>query len=366
MSDHARLAPSACSRWVTCPGSLQLSEALTSLYPPKDSPAAARGTYLHDLAEKVCTGELGLGELPDDVTQEEIDGLALYQATVLDRAATGAKVEYEVKLRNPSWHPQIWGTADCLIYDGTTLELIDLKTGYYDVDPVENYQLICYAMLALGYYKITPDTIVLTIVQPRAAIPVKSWTTSLSELMLFGTEIKHGANLALSPEGSTIFRPGKAQCQWCPAAGECKAQLKSQAISDFMEDTPPLNIISDEQMAELLDGLDEVDQFISALRAKSLERAMSGRQIPGYKVVPRKTNRRWSDPKEVLQRLASAQLPSSFYIEEKLKSFTQVLKHPEARTLVEDLVVKPQGEPQLVPLSDPRDSYDPNDDFRDE
>jgi hypothetical protein len=44
---HAKLSPSGAERWMTCPGSIVLSEGM----PNPDSTFAAEGTKAHELAE---------------------------------------------------------------------------------------------------------------------------------------------------------------------------------------------------------------------------------------------------------------------------------------------------------------------------
>ena len=59
---HAFASPSDSKRWMTCHGSLNLEKKLKdkNLIPAYDegSPAAAEGTRLHEVAEKVLSGEI--------------------------------------------------------------------------------------------------------------------------------------------------------------------------------------------------------------------------------------------------------------------------------------------------------------------
>ncbi len=50
---HARLSPSAAERWMTCPGSVKLSEAIQD----RESQYAAEGTAAHELAEHILRGQ---------------------------------------------------------------------------------------------------------------------------------------------------------------------------------------------------------------------------------------------------------------------------------------------------------------------
>ena len=52
--EHARLSPSAASRWISCPASVRLLEGLEQA---PSSPYAAEGTKAHALAELRLAGE---------------------------------------------------------------------------------------------------------------------------------------------------------------------------------------------------------------------------------------------------------------------------------------------------------------------
>jgi hypothetical protein len=368
--DHAKLAPSAATRWVACPGSIALVD---QMYEEGElvntgSPAADRGSQLHDLAYKYMMGEIALGDLDDD--EEAQDCLAGYERVIQDfeDLLGEGKTHFEVKLRSNKWHRDIWGTADCVMRDADdeTLVILDLKTGYNPVDPTDNYQLLCYASLALGHFRIRPEKIILAIYQTNGPAPgLKTWETDLHTLEMYAGEIRQAAKLALSPQGMHIYRPGLDQCKWCPAGGRCSARAQSEAISDFFDQPAPSALMSDEQVADMLAKVDEVDAFISDLRKMAFQRAMDGHEYPGFKLVERRTQRRWSDPDKVIAALKKAKVPKTIYLEEKLMSFTKVLKDDKAAKVVGKFVVKPAGELQLVPDSDPRDPAEPGHEFRD-
>ena len=49
MAGHAKLSPSSAERWMTCPGSVALSEG----YADRSSAVADEGTAAHELAERI-------------------------------------------------------------------------------------------------------------------------------------------------------------------------------------------------------------------------------------------------------------------------------------------------------------------------
>lgn len=57
---HAKLSPSAAERWMTCPGSVVLSEGM----PQRTSEFAEEGTLAHALAEMLLTKQPGTMDTP--------------------------------------------------------------------------------------------------------------------------------------------------------------------------------------------------------------------------------------------------------------------------------------------------------------
>jgi len=140
-------------RWVACPASPRLCAGLTG----HTSPAAAEGSYAHDMAEKFVAGQLGANAyqaLPEEMREaiwmynETIDADREPQSVLLlERELDGLK---EV-------HPDGGGTADAILWNPKSriLRVYDFKYGkghYVDVEG--NYQLQTYALgavVTLGY-----------------------------------------------------------------------------------------------------------------------------------------------------------------------------------------------------------------------
>lgn len=363
---HAKLSPSAASRWIRCPGSIDLSKQVIEKYGKRESSDAANwGTMVHDLTHQVWNKDISLSEIDDDEARKIV---ADYLECILHyQERLDIIPDLEVELRAPRWIRHIWGTVDCVLASDDTLVILDLKTGYYPVQAEENFQLLCYAALAREYYGIDPDEIIIGIYQPRArdGMPaLRTWDINRQDLNLYAWEIKHAAEIALSDAGKLTFHPGAIQCQWCPAAGHCAEQARTQAILDFFNESPSVSLLSAEKIGDLLDQLPEVDTFISQLKAAALDRAMSDKKIPGYKVVASATRRKWRDEAEAEAALRKLRLPVFSFMDKKLKPFTQVAKIPKAKAIIDSLLVQPPGKPALVPESDPRANYNPADDFK--
>lgn len=367
-NQHATLPPSSSSRWILCPGSVQLEAKLKAKYgEPESSPAAELGTHLHELAAQVLNEEIGLLDISDENHRELVQGYVDQVAVYEQRLKSRAKVE--VKVEAPRWTSYVWGTIDCLVYDGDTMVIMDLKTGYGPVQAKENTQLLCYAALAREHLKINPSQIILAIWQPRANdddLALREWELSGFDLDRYAAEIKHAAQYAMSPEGKLAYYPGEVQCRWCSAAGFCKKRARTEAVLAFFDDHEPVDTLDLDETIELLAMVDDVDVFISQLRAAGLRRAMAGEDLVHWKLVRSRTNRRITDPVALEEELRRKRvLVRDFREPAKLKSFTKLLKHPKAGPIVKQYLEAPEGKPVLAPVSDPREAIRPGDEFLD-
>ena len=66
----------------------------------------------------------------------------------------------------------------------------------------------------------------------------------------------------------------------------------------------PLHL-SDEQLAEILDNADVIETWLTAVRGLAYSMISDGRDVPGWKLVPKRAIRKWKDERIVKQRLAS-------------------------------------------------------------
>ena len=253
---HATLSPSSLGAIEKCPGR---PAAIATLGPDRqtgDSPAAARGTLLHDLAVKCVTdpGAYIAGRMVGalfplstgayELTQD--DALAVQMAVTYyqDREQLyGAPGQYEVKVYpgaaahldsfNPStgvydrapvdYSEVCYGTADAVFQGAGVLEVVDLKFGRILV-PENSLQLVAYALGALKDIELTPETAVqrvrTTIVQPGGVgqrIRTKEWT--LDEMMEQALRLGRVCEAALAKAPVRI--PGEAQCRFCEFKPRC-------------------------------------------------------------------------------------------------------------------------------------------------
>lgn len=222
MAGHAKLSPSSAERWMTCPGSVALSEG----YADSSSAAADEGTAAHELAERILLGAKG-DELVGlraqngiEWTAEMLQDVLRYTQSVQALAgAVGDALMVEQRLPISEWTGEAGahGTADAVILAGTELIVADLKFGRgVVVDADENKQLRIYALAALREFEFVGgpfETVRIIISQPRLGA-WSEWTCTVAELEAFGDEVKAahtGSNsrrtalVNSAPNANTLF-----------------------------------------------------------------------------------------------------------------------------------------------------------------
>lgn len=310
MSTHAKLSPSGSARWLSCPGSIWLTEQA----PPQKSTAAAdEGTDAHEWAAKILLG--------GDDFDCPYAGLDIYVNRV--RAAAERKdarlwIEERVYLTE-----DIHGTPDACVYFKKELDIFDLKYGYNKVEALDNTQMIIYAGAAIKTYDLSPTKITLHIVQPRAG-GVRSCTMTRK---LFDARLKSileaASNLLKNPES-----PRKAgdHCQYCPAATICperkkEAQLMAEvAFRDVKE-------VDEETMLWAIENKKRIIEWFESMNTYALEKPPTG-----YAVVQGQGRRVWRTDVEVPTVLKAMTLAEAEKAGYKLDDLT--VKKPGPLTLV--------------------------------
>jgi len=205
---HAKLSPSAADRWMTCPGSVVLSEGM----PEKSSTFAEEGTCAHALGEACLLNALptaafiGLPFEYEDhgvkktviIQQEMADAVQVYvddvNATV--DANEGAVLHVEERVHVSK---EVHGTADATVWAPVLAELFVKDYKHGAGVPVEidgNLQLKIYALAALLTFKYPARRVTATIVQPRCPHsdgPVRSVTYDVVELLDFHADLVDAA-----------------------------------------------------------------------------------------------------------------------------------------------------------------------------
>lgn len=367
---HAKLSASGSKKWLNCPGSIQLE----SQFPDTTSEYAAEGTTAHALGEAKInlamkkTSRIGYHKQVEklDVSedmQEYTDG---YRDFVLERynaalqRSKDAILAVERRLDFSTWVPGGFDTGDAVIISTGALEIIDLKYGQVvPVSAENNSQLRLYALGAIDYYDYLYgiDTVTMTIYQPRID-NISSETVTADELYKWGNEVKEKAKLA--DDESIIECVAGKHCDegFCKARPICRAyaeQKQKLAVYDFK---PPEKLSNDE-IAEIIDQADSLCKWAKLVKDYALDKAVNdGVRFPGYKLVEGRSNRTYTgNEKEIAVKLAENGYTEKQIFTRKLKGITdmeKLLGKTEFQRILGNCVVKPQGAPTLVPLSDKR------------
>lgn len=351
---HHPIGPSAASRWMNCPGSVELTLGIKD----EGSPYAAEGTKAHALAElallnNCSTDDLAALNIEDDFP----DDMREYVQTYVDYVrgiADGERIFVEQVLDLKHIIPEGMGTADAIVIKGDTLHVIDLKYGMRKVEAEHNPQLQIYAAGALWKllkskkYNITK--VVIHIHQPRAGGP-SSWEVSTQNLLIFGKKISEAANRCLEDEAP--LNPSEKACEWCRAKATCPAlyQKSLELVGGDFEILPSVDRMSDEQIRLVLTNKSLIEKWLSSIEAEVFSRIEHGDSFDGFKMVAGRSQRKWNDDAET--KLVSI-LGDNAY-DKKLIGITTAEKILGKKQLEElGITEKPEGKPTLVPESDKR------------
>jgi hypothetical protein len=308
---HAKLSPSAASRWVKCPGSVSLA----ARYPETGNSAAAdEGTASHWICSETLEGRgrsipQWVGQPANNgviIDMEMVEGAYVYVGAVKQAAGTtGVKLIVEQAVSCAPVHPECWGTPDLWYWQGYELHVWDYKYGFTIVEPFENWQLMCYAagiMAGLTGIQDQQVTVVLHIVQPRpfhADGAVREWRVSGSDLRGYINKLSHAAHAALQPT------PGTASghhCRYCAARHACPTlALACYSAIDYIGQAQPEEL-STEAMAMEYRILDRISVLIksrmTAHESRMIGMIKGGQSVPGYTVDYGTGHAKWNKPVE--------------------------------------------------------------------
>lgn len=371
MTIHAKLSASGAVRWMNCPGSVKAEEGIED----KSSPYAEKGTVLHDIAEHMLVTKTN-GEDFIDKTHEVFDeegnvyASAFVEASDIDRVreyvdfvnGIPGHLLVEQRVDFSEWVPGGFGTADAVTLHEDTLYVTDLKTGRgVRVDAEDNPQLMLYALGSWAKFSLLQDfeKVQLVIHQPFLD-HVSEHTITVDELLEWAeNEIKPAAKRALSDDAERS--PGASQCKFCKAKDRCReyANEALKAVAEDFDNIETLKIkrtgdLQDDEIAAVLSKLPLVEDFVKTIQQTATDTIMNGGSIPDYKLVHGRSTRKWKDEKEAETAIRKKLKVADAYTK-KLISPTQAEKKlGKGHPLIEDLTVRPEGKPTLVPATDKR------------
>lgn len=387
---HAILSASSAERWLVCPPSARIEEALEDQH----SSYAGDGTAAHAFAETRLRYKL------DQISREEYnasyaairklnekyvaewthadwDAIDSYIDYVLSEAERlEATVYIEARVDYSKYAEGGFGTSDALLVSKKhkLIKSIDLKFGKgVAVSAVNNPQAKLYALGGiLGFDPHTEiENVEWAIVQPRLDYIGEDSTTVAELLDWAETVVKPAAELAW--EGKGKLTPTAKGCRFCKASATCRARAAENVLiarRDF-KTMPDIDLadhlMTPEEIARILPDIDGFLQWANAFKENALVMARDrGEKIDGYKLVRGRANRAWVPGKmeliEKTMKAAAAEAGVSeteLFTKPEFKSVTQVEKTLGKKVFTDatkgaNLVHTPPGTPALVPDTDPR------------
>ena len=325
MKHSSLLGGSIAGRRLNCPGSYKLEETVpTNL--DVESGYAIRGTALHDaMAAFLTEGE--------DVSMSTLVGREFYGRTIsaedvkealspaissLDNVIKQAGGECDLWIEQAAVFlqptvdsPGSFGTIDVILRSPAGhYYILDWKFGLgVSVGVQDNSQLLYYATALAadpgdtGFTVDSPLTV--GIIQPGDTEhpedgALRLWEVPRDVIRNRTTIYRDAADRALA---STMQRGDFTMgdhCRWCKAVAICPAQIEnSNALvqtSRSLQGDMWAHVTGD-ALAAMLDQAEQVEMFLSELRkyAHSLLDAGSELQPTGYKLVPKRGTRKWTD-----------------------------------------------------------------------
>ena len=174
------------------------------------------------------------------------------------------------------------------------------------------------------------------------------------------------ANEAYGENGVQV--PGD-WCQFCKVKSICR--VLTQKCTGTASDHPDPKLLSPEELAtDVLPLLATVKTWLAGVEDYALQQALSGVQLPGWKIVEGRSVRKITDQEAAAVALNKAGYKTTeIYKPQELRTITELEKlvgKKQFAAICSDYIEKPQGKPTLAPESDKRPAIDPvADDFKD-
>lgn len=372
---HSSFAASSAARWLTCPGSVKLSETAP---PQPESKYAKEGTDAHECLEFIVKRYSNLLQAAEQAKEKWPDEMVLHAMNSARdiwslKPSPSAKLLIETRVVLKSIGKELFGTLDYAWVDPWgTLIVIDYKYGAgHPVLPVSeegepNPQLMYYALGIALKYDFEFSQVKLAVIQPRVwregESPLTEGIVTIKQLRDFEAKVKEAVKAAKQPQAKLI--PSEDACRWCPAAPLCpelsKVALKSAEIAFDLESTnhdieelPSPLVLDESTMPRILNACDRLETWIEKVRAHALLMAMEGKKIEGRKLVEKRSIRKWIPE---AQTHAHEKYGDEIWIEPEMLSPAQFEKKfgKEAKDFTEKFTSSASSGVTLVKASDKR------------
>jgi len=301
---HAKLSPSASSRWLKCTASV----VLEADYEDTNSDVSVRGTNIHSLAEMLHK-KMNVNVVDFDYDDEMLQEAKNFNTYCNDIKGETLMEKAELRVSIPIGNNS-FGTIDYVAikkHKGkTVLHVVDLKTGRIEVDAKDNSQLSLYALGVISTFEqYSIDKVVLHIVQDNSQVhntnSVKMSLKKLKEFKKFA--IKQAEE---SCSNKSIMVVGD-HCNYCKHKVNCTTALAYFAQFD-------LDNLNEELQIKLIQNKLNFTNYIKDIEAKFQERLEAGEVIKGLKLVKKRSITKWSDEKKVKKEFGRLLPKSELYV----------------------------------------------------
>lgn len=192
----------------------------------------------------------------------------------------------------------------------------------------------------------------MTIIQPRLD-SISTDEISAEALLAWANDfVKPTATLAFKGEGEYC---AGGHCGFCRAKAICRArEEKNMELAKYeFRDSATLD---EDEIADIISKCDKLAKWAKDIQEYALEKAVTGIEYKGWKLVEGRSNRRYTDATKVAEILLKHD-----YIDiykpvqiEGLTSMEKYIGKKKLGELVGDYIEKPLGKPVLVVESDKR------------
>ena len=356
---HAILSASASFRWLNCTPSAKLNAEI----PDVTTEYAREGTCAHELAEFKVNQLLGIRtdnptenlDYYDQEMEDCTDSYAQYIAEQMSQYSSPV-VMVEQRLDFSRYVPDGFGTGDCIIVADDTLTVVDFKYGKgVAVEAEYNPQMMLYALGALEMFSILYDIneVKMVIFQPRIE-NISEFSMPVSDLMNWAeNELKPKAELAAKGEGE--FSAGE-HCRFCKVKATCRKRAEYNlqlakydfAIPDKLTDT---------EIEAILETADQLAAWASDVKEYALQQSLQGKAWKNWKLVEGRARRAYCSETAAAEAVQATGFDPYEHKVLGITAMTRMLGKKKFEELLGNLLVKPQGKPTLVPLSDKRPAW---------
>lgn len=153
-------------------------------------------------------------------------------------------------------------------------------------------------------------------------------------------------------DGKGEFSCGK-WCRFCRAKNICRARAEANLkLAQYDFKLPPE--LSDTEIEVILSKIDELVSWASGIKEYALQKALSGKEWTGLKLVEGRSVRKYTDGAAVANAVSEAGYDP---YEKKLLGITamqKLLGKARFNEILANYIEKPRGKPTLVPDSDKR------------